>query len=149
MTGFYLKLLLKPGINTLLGRKLHPAFKGCFQEMSFNGIALERLENSWCLFWRAYTQKRQPCSAQWNTKESYTNCSWPRNSVLAVTIQLFNANKSFLVDPIAVIWLSGIKSQTMTHVYMYRCRGAEVQQIGNTAVLRPIHYLFFQAALAQ
>lgn len=90
-----------------------------------------------------------PAELQGTTAESYTNCSWPRNSGLAITIQLFNANKSFFDPPRAVIWLSGIKSETMRHVYVYRYRGAEVQQIGDIAVLRPTHHLFFRAALPQ
>lgn len=50
-----------------------------------------------------------PAELQGRTEESYTNCAWPRNSVLAVTIQLFNANKNVLDPPFAVIQLSNIQ----------------------------------------
>lgn len=84
-----------------------------------------------------------PAELQGRTEENCTNCSWPRNPVLAITIQLFNANKSFLDPPFAVIQLSYTQSQTVKD--MHTCIDTELLKssvLGNTAVLRLTHCIF-------
>lgn len=78
-------------------------------------------------------------------EESCANCSWTE-IVLAIAIQLFNANK--FLGSLFYSHLTFIQAEPEVKDG-YRQRDTEVQQMGNSAILGPTHYLFLPGSTAK